>query len=129
MYPLLAQAAPDAKVLASWLEVLFYLGGFVATVLGAAVALKMLREKPSSPPQPFVVQEHPGMVGRGDIDQIHGRIKRERMELDDALKELREEDKALREKLDSKISELEDRIDDVPERTINLLRSTKGLIS
>lgn len=129
MHLLIAQLAPDAKALSSWLEVLFYLGGFVATVLGAAVALKSLREKPITPPQPFLVQEHHGMVGRGDIDQIHGRIKRERMELDDALKQLRDEDKALREKLDSKISELEDRIDDVPERTINLLRSTKGLIT
>lgn len=130
MIPLiLAQSTPAATELASWLSVLFYLGGFIATVIGGAVGIKSLREGPVVPPQPFVVQEHQGMVGRGDIDQIHGRIKRERMELDEALKQLREEDKVLRLQLDTKISELEDRIDGVPERTINLLRSTKGLIT
>lgn len=128
MLSLLAQTAPDAKALASWLEVLFYLGGFVATVLGAAVAIKSLREKPAEVPQPLVTTEHPRLASQGDIDQVHGRIKRERMEIEEKIAALQAEDLRLREKLDSDIADLHDRINNVPERTIKLLRETKGLI-
>lgn len=130
MTMLLAEAVPDPAALSAWLSVLFYIGGFVCTVLGGAVAVKKLRDPaPAGTPQPLVVQEHPTIATQGDIDQLHGRIKRERTELDAALAALRDEDLRMREKFDRNVQELENRIDAVPERTINLLRSTKGLIT
>lgn len=129
MTTLIAQANPSAEAIKTWLEVLMYLGGFICTLLGGAVAVKKLREPAAPPtPQPLVVKQHAGEVSQGDLDQVHGRIKRERMELDAKIAELRSEAKDLREKLDYEIKELNDRITDVPQRTIALLRETKGLI-
>jgi flagellar biosynthesis/type III secretory pathway M-ring protein FliF/YscJ len=125
---LLAETTPTPDQLASWLSVLFYLGGFIATILGALVAVKSLREQPEKMPQPLITTEHTRIANLGDLDQVHGRIKRERLEIDEAIKQLREEDRRLREKLDQEIENLQGRIDAVPERTINLLRNTKGLI-
>ena len=131
MTPLLIAVAdtPDAVSLASWLSVLFYLGGFICTVLGGLWALKEIR-KPTAPatPQPFEVKAHTAAASKSEIDQLHGRIKREREELDAQLHELRAENRLLREKLDDEISALQDRIDAVPQRVITLLRETKGLI-
>lgn len=128
MLLLLAQSAPDPKALSAWLEVLFYLGGFAATVLGGLVAWKSLRAAPESLPQPLEVKAHTIIPSKSDIDQLHGRIKREREELDAQLDALREEDRRLREKLDDEIASLQSRIDAVPQRVITLLRETKGLI-
>lgn len=130
MTTLLAQThTPAPDVLATWISVFMYLGGFLCTILGGALALKKLRE-PAAPvaPQPFLVKEHPGVVSQVEIDQVHGRIARERREVEEKIAELKAEDTRLREKLDEEISTLQDRIDAVPERTINLLKSTKGLI-
>lgn len=58
----------------------------------------------------------------------HGRISREREEINREIARLGEEQKALRLVLDSEIKDLNRRIDAVPERTIALLRETKDLI-
>lgn len=63
-----------------------------------------------------------------EMTNVHGRIKRERLELDKQIEELKAEDRRLREKLEHEIDNLQERIDLVPERTITLLRDTKGLI-
>lgn len=54
----LAQSDPSPAALASWLSVLFYLGGFIATVLGSAWAIKELRKKDEPLPQPLTVKAH-----------------------------------------------------------------------
>lgn len=123
---LLAQSTPPAAALASWLEVLFYFGGFIAMVLGGLVALKSLRAP--EPAQPLEVREHPGHVVKADIDQIHGRIKREREEVEAKLDRLEEEDRRQRDRHDQDMKQLNERIDHVPQRTIELLKDTKGLI-
>ncbi|MDP2226792.1 MAG: hypothetical protein Q8J78_04890 [Moraxellaceae bacterium] len=129
MPALLAAAVPSPDDLASWISVFMYLGGFVATVIGSALALKKLRERVPAPiAQPLVVQEHPGLVSQDDLDQVHGRIARERREVEGKISDLKKEDLRLREKLDGDLRQINDRIDRVPERTIELLRSTKGLI-
>ena len=58
----------------------------------------------------------------------HGRISREREELNRELARLSEEQKALRMVLDTEIKDLNRRIDAVPQRTIELLKNTKDLI-
>jgi len=124
---LLAQAAPDS--IKSWLEAFFWLIAGLGGVLGCLVALKNLRAKDPTTPQPLVVQEHAVVVTQAQLDQVHGRIKRERMEMDEKIAELKAEDKILREKLDNEIENLQDRVDAVPGRVIEMLRITKGLIS
>lgn len=126
MLSVLAQTAPAAAT--SWLVAFFWLVGGLGAVLGCMVAMKNLRTPAATTPQPLEVKAHMMVASKTEIDQLHGRIKREREELDREITALRQEDKALREKLDKEINSLQDRIDAVPERTINLLRHTKGLI-
>lgn len=128
MLTLLAQSTPSAGALSSFLEVAFYLVGFFTAVVVLVKQFTGKSEEVRVTPSPLEVKEHPTMANRTEIDQLHGRIKREREEIEGKLTRLEAEDKELRRKLDEEISALNDRIDAVPERTINLLRSTKGLI-
>jgi hypothetical protein len=120
---ILAQAAPE--LLKAWLEVLAWLVGFCG---GCIWIWTMVRPHRDPVPQPLEVKSHTAIASQGDVDQIHGRIKRERFEIEESIRQLREEDRRIREKLDNEIKELRDHIDGVPERTIALLRNTKGLI-
>lgn len=124
---LLAQADPNPAALAQWLSIAMYLIVSAASVVGLLVGIKSLRSS-DSVPQPLEVKAHAGVVGQDDLTEVHGRISRERREIDAQIKELQEEDRRLREKHDKEIRELHDRIDDVPPRTIELLKNTKGLI-
>lgn len=129
MIPLLAQATPAPEALASWLEVAMYIVFSAAGVVGLLVGLKQLKTEQPTVPNPLQVQKHDAGVSEDELQQVHGRISRERKEIDDMLKALREEDRTLREKLDDEIKDLHGRIDAVPERTINLLKGTKGLLT
>lgn len=125
MFPVfIAEVAPD--LLKPWLEVFSWIIGLSCA---CAWLWTMLRPSKEAVPQPLEVKAHATIASQGDIDQLHGRIKRERMEIEESLKQLREEDRRLREKLDAEIEALQDKIDNVPERTIALLKNTKGLIS
>lgn len=63
-----------------------------------------------------------------ELKQAHGRMNREREELDAKIDEIRDQNQRLSEKVESTKDELQERIDVVPERVIKLLRETKGLI-
>ena len=83
---------------------------------------------------------------KAQMTEAHGRISRERKEIDQALTVLREEDKVLRQKLDDEIAEigeqikangqageervikLHDRLNELPVQILDLLRKTKGLL-
>lgn len=123
----------------------------VAALVGIAAILRFLRDmraaiadelrreiaKAQETPtiavqQPVEVTEHAGIASRIDLEKVrteaHGRIKREREEINLSLAQLREEDTRLRAKLDEEIKELRQLMDDIPERTISLLAKTKGLL-
>ena len=128
MLSIFAQADPSNEALASWVKIFLYLGGGVA---GLAVAWSQLFGKASKmkiSPQPLIVAEQVTHATREEIRQVHGRIERERKEINVAMIELREADQRLRERLDSEIKDMRQAMDDIPERTINLLKATKDLI-
>jgi hypothetical protein len=126
--PILAQVEPSPTALIEWLRVLMYFVGVIGGLLGIAVAVKMLRGKDPETPQPLMVSAHPGIASASDLKQVHGRIERERKEIDASLGQLREEDKQLRARLDSEIKDMNQTIDEIPQRTIALLAATKGLL-
>ena len=128
MISLLAQVEPSATALAEWLRVLFFLGGFACTLLGGAVAIQTLRRKEQPTPQPFEVRAHAGTATEQQLKEVHGRIARERAEINAAIEERRQEARSLSLKLDQEIKDLRQLMDDIPERTIDLLRKTKDLI-
>lgn len=104
----LAQATPPPEALKLWLEVFFWLTG------GVLCCVMLWRQ----------------LTGGGDrqILEVHGRIKRERAELNAEIAALKQEDRLLRERLELEIKDMRQTIDDVPERVIDLLRKTKDLI-
>lgn len=128
MISLLAQVEPSPAALAEWLRVLMFLGGFICTLIGGAVGIQTLRRKERPTPQPFEVRAHPGTATEQQLKEVHGRIARERAELNAAIEERRQEAKAINQKLDQEIKDLRQLMDDIPERTIDLLRKTKDLI-
>lgn len=105
MLSLLAQSAPPAEQLASWLEVLFYLGGFVATVLGGAVALKSLREKSESLPQPLHVKAADEFVTHVEFSELKADVEQIREEVKDGFRQLGEERRTSVGNLHGKIDE------------------------
>lgn len=63
-----------------------------------------------------------------ELTQAHGRIKREREEVDAHLARMAAEMVRMREKMEEQVDDIQERVDLVPERVIKLLRETKGLI-
>lgn len=118
MFPLLAQLSTEN--IPSLITVL--VGGSAAIFLINQVLTfykTHMKEQPT-PANTYATKE--------EMKHTHGRIGREREEVNLALAALREEQKAMRLVLDTEIKDLNRRIDAVPQRTIALLRETKGLI-
>jgi hypothetical protein len=81
-----------------------------------------------------------------EMAEAHGRMSRERKDIDSALDLLRAEDRSLRAKLEFEIADigekiiengragearvvkLHDRLDELPDKILDLLRKTKGLL-
>jgi hypothetical protein len=153
----LAQAADQPADFGPWLANLMYLALTVAAIIGGLAAWKSYRAKDPETPQPLVVQQHTEFVPRPDFDkamrEAHGRMNRERDEANAKIAAVAETAALVREKLDGELAamsakidanndagreregRINDRIDAVrdtvatmPERTVNLLRSTKGLL-
>lgn len=121
---LLATAEPSASELASFLRVSFYLIGLVAAVF---VIWRQARPQTIAP-QPLAVVAHDKVATAEQLKEVHGRIKREREEINGQLAAHTAELREIRDKLDDDIADLHTRIDRVPDRVIALLRETKGLL-
>lgn len=108
------------------------LGGWLINAAAAALLVRVLwdfadRVKGGAP-QKREISFAESLATADEIKQAHGRISREREEIDRELGRVAAEVKELREKFDDTVRDLNARIDRVPERTINLLRETKDLI-
>jgi flagellar biosynthesis/type III secretory pathway M-ring protein FliF/YscJ len=125
MIPFLAQI-PDAQALKDWLVVAAFLASIIANIV--LVAQRSKTQKREIGPSPLLVQEQETYATRKQIDEAHGRMSRERKEIDLLIAQLREEDTRLRQKLEEEIKDLRQIVDEIPEKTIDLLRKTKGLI-
>ncbi len=141
----LAQVSPPPAAVASWLEVLFYLAGGVTMVVVCWHHLSG-RGDAKRTPQPFEVKAHKPCASEDDLKEVHGRIKRERAELEEKIAALTAADVALREKLDAELAgvrqqlvdnntasenrvvHLHDRMNSLPNEIIAVLRNTKGLL-
>jgi len=124
-------AAPSATALKDFLEVVFYLAGVIAAVVVAWRAMSGKAAATEIEGQPIEVRAHPGSVTREELKQVHGRIERERREIDSAISELRTDSRERAAKLENKIDEqtahFNDRFDALPQRMITLLTETKHL--
>lgn len=82
----LAQASPSPQVLKDWLEVVLYLCGIILAVAGVWKLVTHGASKTEISGQPIDVRQHPGTVTRDEWEQTHGRISRERREIDAEIK-------------------------------------------
>ena len=94
----------------------------------AVAILNLVDRMRGGSPQKREVSFAAEFATKEELKQAHGRIAREREELDTKIDELKEQAERLSEKVDSKIDKLQERVDLVPERVIKQLRETKGLI-
>ena len=118
MTTLIAQLTPAN--LPSFVQ--FVIGGS-ATIFLLNQALRFYKDHIKEQPTPSNTY-----ATKEELRQTHGRIAREREELNREIARVGEEQKAIRLVLDSEIKDLNRRIDAVPGRVIALLRETKGLI-
>lgn len=111
---LLAQYSPSftGTQLATFLAILFFI---------AALVIAIRQAFGNNPPL------HKEYATKNELREIHGRIKREREEINAAIKAQADDARGLRDKLDEQTHELNKRIDAVPERTIELMRSAQEL--
>lgn len=98
---LLAEAAPS--LLKEWLEVFAWLAGLIACVMWIWT---MARPAKDGVPQPLEVKKHGGVATADDLREVHGRIKREREEIDKDIDNLRDEMRASAEKLDRAVNSM-----------------------
>ncbi|MFA6289928.1 MAG: hypothetical protein WC661_21300 [Opitutaceae bacterium] len=146
MIPVLAQvtADPSAQAIKDWLGVALYILGVIAAVLVVLVYWKQLREKPSETPQPFEVKQHQSWATLAQLETVkheaHGRIGRERKEIDAAAVVLEARFTATVERLEDQIKAnnqagedryelLHGHINAMPQQIITILAQTGALKS
>jgi hypothetical protein len=106
MPPLAELPAPDSTQAVGWLVVTFFgiMGGLYYTL---AVIDKFRGKKPTEIAQPLSVKAHDTGVTRqewSDADtKVHGRIKRERAEIDERIARVEDEARDRADKLEAKI--------------------------
>jgi methyl-accepting chemotaxis protein len=77
---LLAQIDPGT--VEPWLKVFFWLVGGVAACVLLAGRITGRSERQTITNEPLKVQAHPGSVSQDELKQVHGRIQRERQEIE-----------------------------------------------
>ena len=104
MLPLLAQSAPPAEALKEWLIVFGFLIG-----IGVGVK-KLFFDKKAETPQPLVVKASDQWASKSELDQVHGRIKRERAEIDAAINNVRAEYRETSQRIDAELAALREQL-------------------
>lgn len=136
---------PDPASIASWLAVALFLIGCVGAVMGVLVAWRALRPKPTELMQPIEVRRAAIYIDQAACEERHralaeemggqakqrARVYEQQESQARQIEHLTTEAKAQTSSLADlklQIEKTNDRIDTVPERVINLLQKTKGLI-
>ena len=139
---LLAQAAPEPQALSDFLAVFFYLAGsVVALVVGW---FQIFPRKQAETPQPFTVRQAEEFATKAQLTEVHGRIKRERGEIDahfarveqaalEATRRVDHELHAIRESIEdgqrageARVETLREKIDDQTKLIISVIREGGG---
>lgn len=126
---LLAQSAPDPTTLASWLSVLFYLGGFIATVIGALVGLKSLRAKQAeSMPQPLIVEAAAKYASHVEFTELKNDVEQIRQDVQAGFKALGDERRNSVGNLHSKIDSTNEKVDEMRGEVKHLNQQVQQLV-
>lgn len=109
MLTLLAQTTPPPDAVASWLEVGFYLMGGVAACVLLFKQLSGKSEDTTIKNSPLEVKAHEAAITRVELDKVdvalHGRLKRERSEIDAQIRRVEEIAERRGDKMEFKLDE------------------------
>lgn len=100
---ILAEANPPAEALKLWIEVLVYIAVGIAAVSHAASVLSGRHAAKGVVPQPLEVKPFKPSVTEDELAKTHGRISRERGEIDRQIEGLIETQKVFDEKLSKSV--------------------------
>lgn len=107
--PLLAQIAPPPDGVEAWLKVLFWLAGGLVAIAAAIRILTGKNGVRQISPQPLEVKEHATVVTIDQLETVkkeaHGRMNRERAEIDANIRRVEEAAQSRSEKIEGKIDE------------------------
>jgi seryl-tRNA synthetase len=121
MFPALlaaAEASPTPESLKAWLEVFLYLCGIVAAAAVAWAHITNRASRTEISEQPLEIKAHAGTVSRDELKQVHGRIERERREIDQAISTVAAAAEKRAEKLEGKVDD-----------NTNMTREMKGEVT
>ncbi len=99
----LAEASPQA--LKDWLEVLLYICGIILAVAGVWKLATKSATKTELANQPIDVRQHAGIATASELKQVHGRIERERAEINAAIRAVSEASEKRTDKLERSLTE------------------------
>lgn len=109
MFSLLAQIAPPPAGVEAWLKVLFWLAAGVVAIAGAIRILAGKSGDRQISPQPLEVKEHASVVTIDQLETVkkeaHGRMNRERAEIDANIRRVEEAADKRSENIERKIDE------------------------
>lgn len=100
-----AQVMPAPEALSSWMQVAMYCIFSASGVVGLLVGIKMLRAK-SGLPQPLTIKGEARFATAEDITQVHGRIAREREEVNKQINQQAAQIQRLEDNLEESIESL-----------------------
>jgi hypothetical protein len=102
-------AQVDPGTVEPWLKTLFWLVGGLAACVMLYRQLTNGSARTELTNQPIEVRAHPGVVSRAELEKmdlaLHGRMKRERMEIDAQIRRVEEIAEKRLDKLERKIDE------------------------
>lgn len=99
------EASPSPESLKAWLEVFLYLGGVILTAAGIYRLLSKNHSTTELANQPVEIKAHPGVVTTQELKEVHGRIARERAEINTEIRRVESAAQERLEKLETKIDE------------------------
>lgn len=100
---LLAQADAPPPDFGPWLANLTYLAVTGAAIVGGLAAWRSYREPRAETPQPFTVKPADQFATQQQLTEVHGRIKRERAEIDAAINNVRAEYRETSQRIDAEL--------------------------
>jgi len=109
---------PEPQELSSFLSVAFYIIGCVTAVVMLVNQWRPSRHEITN--SPLEVKPHPGSVTRDELKQVHGRIERERTEINRMVE-------ALKSETDRRLDKLEEKIDGNTHETSGLSGEIKQM--
>lgn len=122
---ILAQADAPPPDFGPWLANLMYLALTGAAIMGGLAAWKSYRTKEAETPQPFMVKPVEELATKAQLTEVHGRIKRERQEIDAHFARIEATQLASAQRIDNELLAIRDSIQesrDAGEQRVNGLR-------